>query len=96
MIEKREELLREKKEFEAVANDSTRLLSKKRDPGRLLREEKFRKMLAKYERDFCSFVSSLSGSWCAARCHSLSRSCAVGIFLSWSSVCVRSCLAGSL
>jgi len=48
MIERREEILKEKVEFEQITSDPTRLLSKKpRDPGRLLREEKIRKTIEK-------------------------------------------------
>jgi len=45
-IEQREKILQQKIEFEATSTDPSRLLSRgKRDPGRLLREEKFRKTL---------------------------------------------------
>eukprot|EP01119_Soliformovum_irregulare_P000110 TRINITY_DN10093_c0_g1_i2.p1 TRINITY_DN10093_c0_g1~~TRINITY_DN10093_c0_g1_i2.p1 ORF type:complete len:526 (+),score=124.87 TRINITY_DN10093_c0_g1_i2:825-2402(+) len=49
MVDKREEILEEHRQFELTANDSSRLLSKKtgRDPGRLLREEKLRKVFTK-------------------------------------------------
>eukprot|EP01117_Protostelium_nocturnum_P015662 TRINITY_DN6093_c0_g1_i1.p1 TRINITY_DN6093_c0_g1~~TRINITY_DN6093_c0_g1_i1.p1 ORF type:complete len:655 (+),score=255.81 TRINITY_DN6093_c0_g1_i1:137-2101(+) len=46
-IERREAILREKIEFDATSSDPSRLLSKKRDPGRLLREEKMRKNIEK-------------------------------------------------
>ncbi|PRP86612.1 hypothetical protein PROFUN_05091 [Planoprotostelium fungivorum] len=46
-IYKREEILKEKIDFEATSSDPARLLSKKRDPGRLLREEKMRRMINK-------------------------------------------------
>jgi len=46
-IHKREEILKEKIDFEATSSDPARLLSKKRDPGRLLREEKMRNMITK-------------------------------------------------
>lgn len=47
MLNQRETILQQKKEFDASSADPDRLLSKKRDPGRLLREEKFRKLVAK-------------------------------------------------
>ena len=49
MVERREAILRERIEFEAATADPSRLLSKKvqGDPGRLLREEKFRKTITK-------------------------------------------------
>eukprot|EP01117_Protostelium_nocturnum_P012891 TRINITY_DN476_c1_g1_i1.p1 TRINITY_DN476_c1_g1~~TRINITY_DN476_c1_g1_i1.p1 ORF type:complete len:703 (+),score=314.31 TRINITY_DN476_c1_g1_i1:89-2110(+) len=47
LIQKREDLLKEKEEFLAISSDPARLLSKKRDPGRLLREEKMRKVIEK-------------------------------------------------
>ncbi|KAL6059406.1 Microtubule bundling protein [Balamuthia mandrillaris] len=44
LIERREKILEEKVAFESSSKDPTRLLTKgNRDPGRLLREEKFRK-----------------------------------------------------
>jgi len=46
-IKRRKKILEEKIEFEVVSSDPARLLSKKRDPGRLLREEKMRNMITK-------------------------------------------------
>ncbi len=47
LIDQREKILEEKKEFEATSSDPTRLLKKAGDPGRLLKEERFRKVIAK-------------------------------------------------
>jgi protein regulator of cytokinesis 1 len=46
-LNQRETILQQKREFDSSSADPDRLLSKKRDPGRLLREEKFRKVVAK-------------------------------------------------
>jgi len=47
LIDQRQKILEEKKEFEATSSDPTRLLKKAGDPGRLLKEERFRKVIAK-------------------------------------------------
>jgi len=48
LVEQRERILEEKREFESSSSDPNRLLSKAgRDPGRLLREEKFRKVISR-------------------------------------------------
>ena len=52
LIEKHKGLLRDKEELEAASQDASRLMSRgqkgeKRDPGKLLREEKMRKRIAK-------------------------------------------------
>ncbi|KAI9491376.1 microtubule associated protein-domain-containing protein [Zychaea mexicana] len=47
-VESHMKLLEEIKDFEEITNDPSRLFSKgRRDPGRLLREEKFRKRIAR-------------------------------------------------
>jgi hypothetical protein len=47
VIDEREALLDEKRQMDLLASDPERLTSRRRDPGRLLREEKFRKRFAK-------------------------------------------------
>lgn len=47
-VERHMKLVEEVKQFEATTNDPSRLFGKgQRDPGRLLREEKFRKRISK-------------------------------------------------
>ena len=47
LIERREEIREEQVAFESAASGKDRLMTKRRDPGRLLREEKFRKVVEK-------------------------------------------------
>jgi len=61
-IRKYIDICEEEKELERIASDQTRLLGRgggRRDPGRLLREEKMRKRVAKEKPKVCRFVMLL-------------------------------------
>ena len=62
-IKRREEILDQKREFDNTSTDPDRLLSKKRDPGRLLREEKFRKTINKELPKLDSKIKKLINEW---------------------------------
>ncbi|ELR21805.1 Microtubule associated protein (MAP65/ASE1 family) [Acanthamoeba castellanii str. Neff] len=63
LIHDREKILKEKTSFERETSDPKRLLSKERDPGRLLREEKMRKLLDKKLPQIEAEIVRRLGDW---------------------------------
>jgi len=64
LIERREQIERQRIEFEQITSDSSRLTDrKKRDPGFLLKEEKFRRTIEKEHPKLIAGLKQLLEEW---------------------------------